>query len=79
MQGLTDGEKQSEIQTLSVSLLLTSFVGALPPVGAEEDEDDESPWDSEVLSVKGTGVWGVSHWGQGEGRSKIQKHLRACF
>ncbi|GAB0206772.1 titin, partial [Grus japonensis] len=25
--------------------------GALPPVGAEEDEDDESPWDSESIET----------------------------
>ncbi|KAM6421413.1 uncharacterized protein O9250_004125 [Rhynochetos jubatus] len=49
--GLTDGAQQSEIQTLGVSLL-TSVVGAPPAEGAEEEEDTESPWDSEVLSVK---------------------------
>ncbi|KAM6408314.1 LOW QUALITY PROTEIN: uncharacterized protein O9250_008402 [Rhynochetos jubatus] len=49
--GLTDGEQQSEIQTLGVSLL-TSVVGAPPAEGAEEEEDTESPWDSEVLPVK---------------------------
>ncbi|KAM6425245.1 uncharacterized protein O9250_002732 [Rhynochetos jubatus] len=45
--GLTDGEQQSEIQTLGFSLL-TSLVGAPPAEGAEEEEDTESPWDSET-------------------------------
>lgn len=43
------------MKALSVSLL-TLFVGALPAVGAEEEEDADSPWDSEVLSVKDTGA-----------------------
>lgn len=55
MQGLTDGEKQSELKPLSVSLV-TSFIGALPAEGAEEEEDNDSPWDSEVLSVEDSGV-----------------------
>ena len=50
-----DGEKQSEIEGLSVSPL-TAFVGALTAVGAEEEEDAESPWDSEVFPVKETRV-----------------------
>ena len=63
-----DGEKQSEIEGLSVSPL-TAFVGALTAVGAEEEEGAESPWDSEVFPVKDTGVPS----GAGVG-SEIQKH-----
>ncbi|XP_055649525.1 uncharacterized protein LOC129783617 [Falco peregrinus] len=43
--------------------------GALTAVGAEEEEDAESPWDSEVFPVKDTGVPS----GAGVG-SEIQKH-----
>lgn len=45
------GQKPSEINPQSVSLL-TSFVGAPPAGGAEQEEDAESPKDSEVLSVR---------------------------
>ena len=58
----------SGIVLLSVSPL-TAFVGALTAVGAEEEEDAESPWDSEVFPVKDTGVPS----GAGVG-SEIQKH-----
>lgn len=51
MQGLTDGEKRSAINAHSISLC-PLFVGALPALGAEQEEEAESPWDSEVLSVK---------------------------
>lgn len=53
--------------------LLTLFVGALPTVGAEQEEDAESPWDSEVLFVKDTRVSTAGS------RSKIQNYLRASF
>lgn len=46
--------------------LLTLFVDALPTVGAEQEEDGESPWDSEVLFVKDTRVSTAGS------RSKIQ-------
>lgn len=52
---------------------LTLFVGALPTVGAEQEEDAESPWDSEVLFVKDTRVSTAGS------RRKIQNHLRASF
>ena len=45
-----DGEKQSEISTHCSVALLTSFVGVLPAAGAEQEEDDGSPFDSEVES-----------------------------
>lgn len=58
-------------------LLLTSFIGALPAMGAEEDDDAESPWDSEVLSLKNMRIAIRGIWE--EGRSMTQKNLRACF
>lgn len=45
---------------------LTLFVDALPTVEAEQEEDGESPWDSEVLFVKDTRVSTAGS------RSKIQ-------
>ncbi|KAM9293509.1 ankyrin repeat domain-containing protein 26 isoform 2-T2 [Morus bassanus] len=38
--------------------------GALPAVGAEEEDDAESPWDSEVLSMKDTEVPTRGRWGE---------------
>ncbi|XP_075599631.1 ankyrin repeat domain-containing protein 26 isoform X14 [Balearica regulorum gibbericeps] len=34
--------------------------GALPPVGAEEEEDAESPWDSEIIETDSEGMRKVS-------------------
>lgn len=57
---------------LSISLL-TLFLGAFPTVGTEQEEDAESPWDSEVLFVKDKRVSTAGS------RSKIQNHLRVSF
>lgn len=48
---MTGREKQSARNAHTV-LLRPSVVGALPAVGAEQEEEAELPWDRKVLSVK---------------------------
>ena len=48
---MTGREKQSARNAHTVSLC-PSLVGALPAVGAEQEEEAELPWDWKVLSVK---------------------------
>ncbi|XP_055556484.1 ankyrin repeat domain-containing protein 20B-like isoform X5 [Falco cherrug] len=62
-------EKEQEKENTGEELRTAVVEGALTAVGAEEEEDAESPWDSEVFPVKDTGVPS----GAGVG-SEIQKH-----